>query len=128
MQQCWQHGRRILAELEGIADVEAARQLEGMKIWIPASEVALHEDEYLWADLTGCEVVDENGNMLGRVSGLQDYGAQDILIVQTDKNAPVQGEWMLPFIHEVILDVDLDAHRITVHLPEGMDACFTPRS
>ena len=65
---------------------------------------------------------------IGEVVALQAYGAQDILSVRTLPEATASGEWLLPFIHDVILDVDLDARRITVHLPEGMDACFTPGS
>jgi len=125
--RCWQHGRRILAELQDVAGINAAEKLEGLKIWVPQSEVEVDEEEFLWQDLIGCAVVEENGNLLGEVSALEEYGAQDIITVQTPDSATQQGEWMLPFIEEVILDVDLDAKRITVALPEGMDACFTPR-
>lgn len=125
--RCWQHGRRILAELQDIADINAAEKLEGLKIWVPVSEVGINEDEFLWQDLIACEVVQENGEILGEVTALEEYGAQDILTVRTPEHAVQQGEWMLPFIEDVILDVDLDARRITVRLPEGMDACFTPR-
>ena len=128
VKRCWQHGRRILAELQDIPDINAAEKLEVLTIWVPLSEVEVAEDEFLWQDLIGCEVVVDDGTLLGEVSALEEYGAQDILTVQTDKHAAQQGEWMLPFIEEVILDVNLDAGRITVHLPEGMDACFTPRS
>ncbi|MDQ6966211.1 MAG: ribosome maturation factor RimM [Mariprofundaceae bacterium] len=127
MIRCWQHGRRILAELQDVVGIHAAEKLEGLKIWVPASEVEVDEEEFLWQDLIGCAVIQENGDLLGEVSALEEYGAQDIITVQTPDSAMQQGEWMLPFIEQVILDVDLDAKRITVALPEGMDACFTPR-
>jgi len=126
--RCWRHGRRILACLEGVDDVEGAGALRGLKVWIPADEVALDEDEYLWADLIGCEVVREDGRPLGQVIALSDFGAQDILRVRGVDDAGHRGEWMLPFIEDVIVDVDAGARRIVVRLPEGMEACFTPRS
>jgi len=91
----------------------------------------MREGEYLWADLMGCEVrrIDDSGSgLLGTVVALEDYGAQDILVVRTPESAEQPGEWMLPFIHHVVLDVDMTARCITVDLPEGMDACFTPKS
>lgn len=127
VQRCWQHGRRILAELQDISDVNAAERLAGMKVWVPVEEVDVDDDEYLWQDLIGCEVYQADGGLLGSVTALEEYGAQDILTVQSPADAAQPGEWMLPFIEEVVADVDIDAKRITVNLPEGMDACFTPR-
>ncbi len=129
--RCWQHGRRVLAELEGVSDCEQAGLLKRMHIWVPADEMPLIEGEYLWADLMGCEVrrIDDNDSgLLGTVVALEDYGAQDILVVHTSENTEKPGEWMLPFINHVVLDVDMTARCITVDLPEGMDACFTPKS
>ncbi len=103
--------------------------LKGATIWVDAAAVDIDEDhEYLWADLVGCEVVEASGRLLGHVTGLQEYGAQDILTVRTPGDAMPAGEWMIPFIDDVVVDVDTEARRIEVNLPEGMDACFTPRS
>ena len=121
--RCWQHGKRVLAELAGVQDADAAAMLKGQNIWVDAADVELSEDEYLWADLVGCAVFEATGRELGRVAGLEAYGAQDILTVR----AP-DGDWMIPFVAGIVRDVDLDARRIEVDLPEGMDACFTPRS
>ncbi len=126
MLRCWRHGRRILAQLEGIGDCNAAGSLRDKKIFVPREHVDVGEDEYLWADLIGCRVY-ADGRLLGEVTALEEYGAQDNLIVVGDADAEQPGEWMLPFVAEVIEAVDLEDGRIDVHLPEGMDACFTPR-
>jgi len=128
VRRCWQHGRRILAELEGVRSCEDAMMLQGAGIWVSRSEISVSDGEYLWAELQGCRVNSDGGEYLGLVSGLQEYGAQDILCVEADDSAPRQGEWMLPFTEEVVLTVDLQSRRIEVHLPDGMDACFTPKS
>ena len=126
--RCWQHGKRMLVEFDGVADCNQAELLKGHKIWVPNDAVTVADDEHLWQDLIGCDVVLENtGVVLGTVSALEEYGAQDILSVSTTDNAEIKGEWMIPFIENVIVEVDLDEARITVNLPEGMDACFTPR-
>jgi 16S rRNA processing protein RimM len=126
--RAWQHGGRILAELDGVADRNQAEQIKHLKIWVPVEEVDVAEDEYLWEDLIGCEVVRaDSGELIGEVTALEEYGAQDILVVSTDPKAATQGEWMLPFIEDVVLEVDMEMRHITVDLPEGMDACFTLR-
>lgn len=125
----WPQGKRILASLEGVDNRTQAEALKGVGIWIPDSCVPVDDDEFLWDDLVGCEVCHtDSGELLGTVSGMQNCGAQDILCVHTPSGAPVRGEWLLPFTEEIIHNVDLDASRIEVNLPEGMDACFTPRS
>ena len=124
VRRCWRHGRRLLAELEGVVSVAEAEMLAGRKIWVDAADVERGPEEYLWQDLIGCEVRDAaSGRLIGTVIALQAYGAQDILTVRTPG-----GEWMLPFVRDVVCAVDLDARRIAVRFPEGMDACFTPRS
>ncbi len=128
VQRCWQHGRRILAQLDGIADMDTADALKGFKIRVHADDVEVNREEFLWEDLLGCEVIVAGGETLGTVTALEEYGAQDILVVRTPADAARCGEWMLPFIREVVVDVDLTARRIEVNLTEGMDACFTPKS
>lgn len=129
VRRCWQHGRRILAELEGVTDREAAQALCGKRIWVAAADVELGPNEYLWQDLIGCELCDESsGHVLGTVIALEEYGAQDILTVQTPDDVAEPGVWLLPFVAGVIVDVDLARRLIVARLPEGMDACFTPRS
>jgi len=111
-----------------VADRNQAEQIKHLKIWVPVEEVDVAEDEYLWEDLIGCEVVRaDSGELIGEVTALEEYGAQDILVVSTDPKAATQGEWMLPFIEDVVLEVDMEMRHITVDLPEGMDACFTLR-
>jgi len=129
VEHCCQHGKRILAELAGVTNCAQAALLEQARIWVPAGEVKLDEGECLWVDLIGCEVRRTGGGgLLGTVVALEDFGAQDILIVRTPENAENPGEWMLPFIKDVVLDVNMTTHCVTIDLPEGMDACFTPRS
>ena len=128
--RCWAHGggRKLLAELEGIDNCDAAEALKKATIWVDASEVDVDEDEYLWEGLTGFKVVTTDGVLLGTVEGLVEFGAQDNLSVVTPADAKQSGEWLLPFIDDVVVSVDEAAETIEVNLLEGMDACFTSRS
>jgi 16S rRNA processing protein RimM len=125
---CHQHKKRILAKLEGVESIEQVEQLKGLKIFVPEDEVEVDEGEFLWRDLMGCTVVDQAGHKLGEVTALYEFGAQDNLEIKTTADMDKSGEWLLPFIEDVIVDVDLDEKIIQVNLLEGMDACFTPKS
>jgi 16S rRNA processing protein RimM len=116
-----------LVELDGVHERNQAELLKRSKIWVKRDEIDVQDDEYLWDTLIGCDVF--HGDMLlGKVVALEEYGAQDILVVRTDTSAPIQGEWMLPFTEDVIMHVDEDSQRVDVQLLDGMDACFTPKS
>jgi len=125
--RCWQHGKGVLATLDGIDTCDAAEALKKMSIFVPRDEVEVDEHEYLWQDLIGCEVRSEQ-RTLGAVRALESYGAQDILCVRTLDDADIQGEWLLPFTEDVVLSIDLEKSMIEIQLLDGMDACFTPKS
>ncbi|MDX8380750.1 MAG: ribosome maturation factor RimM [Ghiorsea sp.] len=128
VEDCHQHKKRILAKLEGIDHINDAEHLKGLKIFVPEEEVEVDDDEFLWQDLIGCEVFDQNNQCLGKVTNLHEFGAQDNLEIQTTEDMEVSGEWLLPFIEDVIEDVDVEQGVIHVNLLEGMDVCFTPKS
>ena len=66
------------------------------------------ENEYYWSDLIGLEVVNVQGEVLGKVTDLLETGANDVLVVEGER------ERLLPFTAQVILKVDLAAGRINV--------------
>jgi len=124
--RCWQHGKRVLILLDGISDVETATSFVGKKLYISYQDITAEPDEYIWDDLIGCAVCTDEEVELGLVIELQSFGAQDILVVEAAK-VESPGEWLIPFIEDVVLDVNIDKKKITIHLLEGMDACFTPK-
>jgi len=75
------------------------------------------EDGYYWSDLIGLEVVNLQGESLGKVTGLLETGANDVLKVKGPKKSEgagkSEGERLVPFIDQVIVKVDLTASRIT---------------
>ena len=110
------HGNRLTALLEHCADRNAAAELKGLQIAIPRSQLpALSnsgKDGYYWSDLIGLEIINQQGEALGKVTGLLETGANDVLQVQS-LNEPGM-ERLIPFISQVIVKVDLQACRITV--------------
>jgi 16S rRNA processing protein RimM len=110
------HGNRLTALLEQCADRNAATELKGLQIAIPRSQLPVlsnsGKDGYYWSDLIGLEVFNEQGEALGKVTGLLETGANDVLQVQSLKESE-RGR-LIPFISQVIVKVDFEARRITV--------------
>jgi len=67
---------------------------------------------YYWSDLVGSEVVNLKGEELGKVVGLFETGANDVLRIQRmDQEGK---ERLIPFIEQIIMKVDLKLSRIIV--------------
>jgi 16S rRNA processing protein RimM len=104
------HGKGVVALLASCADREQAQALAGTEVAVRREQLpALAEGEYYWTDLIGLEVVCRDGRSLGRVTGLVETGANDVLVVQGDR------ERLLPFVPgPVVLAVDLVAGQVRV--------------
>jgi 16S rRNA processing protein RimM len=104
------HGPGLVAKLASVDDREQAKALVGAHIAVERSQLpALTEDEYYWNDLVGLEVVTRDGRELGRVTGLMETGANDVLVVGGER------ERLIPYIPgQVVLRVDTTAGCIEV--------------
>ena len=71
---------------------------------------ATRNGEYYWADLIGMEVINLRDQSLGKVIGLIETPANDVLRVGRGESV----EQLLPFVAAVVLDVDLSARCVRV--------------
>jgi 16S rRNA processing protein RimM len=95
-------GRTVVARLEGLDDREAAAGLRGRQVAVPREQLPKAQpNEYYWSDLIGLKVVNEAGRDLGQVVRILETGANDVLVVQGER------ERLIPFIADVIAAVEL---------------------
>ena len=107
-----EHGATLLAQLAGIEDRDAAVALKGADIGVPREALPpVAENEIYYSDLVGLEVVNRQGEHLGRVATVQDYGAHPVFRV-TD--AGTGTERLIPFVAAYVDRVDVAAGRIEV--------------
>ncbi|MDE2442253.1 MAG: ribosome maturation factor RimM [Betaproteobacteria bacterium] len=105
------HGDGLVVLLDGIADRTAAEAMKGVLVGAPHGALpATDEGEFYWGDLIGLEVVNTADEKLGKVVGLIETGANDVLRVVDEKGA----ERLLPFVSAVVLAVDKEAGLIRV--------------
>jgi 16S rRNA processing protein RimM len=108
------HGGGLVARLEGVDDRTAAENLEGFYIAAPREALPKTADgEYYWADLVGLKVENELGAPLGEVVKLLETGANAVLVVSEGKG-DMKRERLLPFVAQVVKEVDLAGGRVRV--------------
>lgn len=72
----------VIVRFRGVNDRNAAEALNGLDLFIERDNLPdddLDEDEFFYADLEGLEAIDGNGTSYGKVSGVFDFGAGDLL-------------------------------------------------
>ena len=78
-------GKNPVARFEGVDDRSAAEALRGSLVEIDRSALPPLEDgEYYHADIIGLPCEDRDGNAIGTVVGVENYGAGDLLEVELD--------------------------------------------
>jgi len=108
-------GRSLIARLEGVSSRESAEPLIGQVINVPVEDLEPAGDgEYYWTQLMGLEVSNLAGELLGEVDHLLETGANDVLVVigKDGKGEPV--ECLVPWIEQVIVEVNLDQRRLLI--------------
>lgn len=111
------HKSRILLKLHGCDDRTAAEAFRHCLVQIPVEEaLPLAEDEYYEHQILGLAVWTASGQHLGKLTEILYTGANEVYVV----HSPDQREILIPAIEEVVLEIDLEAGRLTVELPEGL--------
>lgn len=104
----------------GVDTREKADTLRGQKLYVDrAHAVELPEDTVFICDLIGCEAVDTNGNVIGKVADVLQPGSTDVYVLDTPK-----GQMMLPALKSVIPAVDVKARRIVLDADKLSEVAF----
>ncbi|UFS57099.1 ribosome maturation factor RimM [Comamonadaceae bacterium M7527] len=114
--QCKPHSDALVVHFEGIDDRDQVHALRGAEVWVSRAEFpkVASDDEFYWVDLIGCEVVNRQGEVLGRVQEMLSTGPQAVLcITQTPTDDP-KLQRLIPFVAQYIDAVSLSDQRITV--------------
>lgn len=124
IRSCWlshSRGGQAIFHFEGCDSINDAEKLVGLQVQIPvASRMPLARGSYYVTDLVGCEVFEQKSNVtIGRVADVQFTGESvsgtPILLVDSP-----QGELLIPLAQDICVQIDTNARRINVVLPEGL--------
>lgn len=110
-----QQARPVIG-LDGVTDMEAARELAGLEFRVPLDAlVTLPDGMFYHHDLVGCLVVTTTGLEVGTVSGVEGDAANTRLVVKADG-----GDVLIPLVLSICTEIDPKARRIVIAPPEGL--------
>jgi 16S rRNA processing protein RimM len=104
----------VIAWIDGVTDRNAAEALKGTQLFVsrgclPETE----EDEFLYSDLEGLTAEAVDGTVVGRVRGVANFGAGEVLDIVLGQG----GSIMVPFTKAAVPVVDVANRRLVVDPP-----------
>lgn len=106
-----------ILKFKGIDNINDIEKYKGRSLLVErANAVRLRKDEYFIADMIGMDVFTEDGAIFGKLTDVMETGANDVYVVETTKGQEV----LIPAIKQCILEVDVEAGKMVVHLLEGL--------
>ncbi|KGE17619.1 ribosome maturation factor RimM [Paenibacillus wynnii] len=114
-----EHKGMFITKLKGYTDINQVEKYKGSLLKVPSSDlVELSDNEYYFHQIIGCAVyTDEPGaEPLGLITEILTPGANHVWVVKPSKGADI----LIPVIDEVVLDVDVQERRVTIHPMEGL--------
>jgi len=111
------HAGRLLVRFEGVEDRTAAEALRGTLLTVDVRTMAPSEDpdEFHDHELEGLLAVEPTGQELGTVREVLHGPGSDLLVVDA-----AAGEVLVPFVREIVPEVDVAGRRLVIAPPEGL--------
>jgi len=108
------HQDCFLIKFQGVDNRDQAEQLRGCEVLVPKHQLAsCQEGEYYWYQLLGLKVKNEAGELLGEVIRIEETNpyldGNDVLIIKSECQ-----EVMIPFVEEVVKEVNLEKGEIII--------------
>ncbi|MEU5188212.1 ribosome maturation factor RimM [Streptomyces klenkii] len=112
------HSGRLLLRFAGVGDRTAAEALRNTLLIAEVDPEDTPEDpeEFYDHQLMDLEVVTVDGTVVGRISEISHLPSQDLFIVERADGSEV----MIPFVSEIVTEIDLDEQRAVIDPPRGL--------
>lgn len=103
----------VFLRLQGVDDRNAAEELRGKFLQIDrVNAVDLDESEYFIADLIGCKLCTEDGDVLGEITDIfQNSGVVDVINVRGNDGK----ELRFPFLNRIVCEINIEQKKFTVY-------------
>ncbi|WP_071330541.1 ribosome maturation factor RimM [Streptomyces sampsonii] len=112
------HSGRLLLRFAGVSDRTGAEALRNTLLIAEVDPEELPDDpeEFYDHQLMDLDVVTEDGVEVGRITEISHLPSQDLFIVERRDGSEV----MIPFVAEIVAEIDLDEQRAVITPPPGL--------
>ncbi len=107
----------VILKFKGIDNINDVEKYRQKSLYVTrANAVRLSRDEYFIADLMGLKVIDEEEQEIGILREVMETGANDVYVIDMTDGR----ELLLPAIKQCVLQVDVEAGFVKVHVMDGL--------
>ena len=109
----------VVARVAGVSDRNGAEALAGTDLYVARAQLPAAEDgAFYHADLIGLVAVAPDGAEVGRIVGVHNFGAGDLIEVALGGSRRTE---LIPFTAEFVPEIDLARRIAVVELPMPAD-------
>ncbi len=106
-----------ILKFKGIDTLDEVEKYRKKSLYVTRENaVRLNKDEYFIADLIGLKVLDEAGEAIGELEDVIETGANDVYQIKMNDGRQL----LLPAIRQCVLEVDVEAGFMKIHILEGL--------
>ncbi|MDC3098746.1 ribosome maturation factor RimM, partial [Gammaproteobacteria bacterium] len=100
----------LIAKIENINSINDVKDLVNKEIFISLNEMRQDSDAVYWNDLIGCNVIDQNSKLLGKIYKLENHGASDLIFIKTDYE-----DIIIPLEDQFLVNFELEKNTLNVN-------------
>ena len=107
----------VILKFKDIDNINDVEKYKGCALLVSTDDLEeLEENEFYYFEIIGCEVVTTDGEKIGEISEILETGANDVWVVKRQG----QKDALIPYIEDVVKDVDIDTKTVTIQVLEGL--------
>ncbi|HET7657846.1 MAG TPA: ribosome maturation factor RimM [Bacillales bacterium] len=111
------HKKYQLIRFKGYNHINDVEKWKGLVLKVPEDQLSeLSNDEFYYHEIIGCRVITEEDEELGEVKEIIGTGANDVWVVKATSGKEI----LIPYIPDVVKEVDLEERKIFIHVMEGL--------
>lgn len=108
----------FIIQIKGLTSINDVLPMVGHEVSAKIEDISdLNDGEFYWYELVGAQVKTVNGEIIGKVKSIIPTGANDVLQIKPNNGG---GEILIPYIDDIIVEVDLENKVIIINPFEGM--------
>ncbi|WP_100373227.1 ribosome maturation factor RimM [Bacillus sp. FJAT-45037] len=112
------HKNFDLLTFEGYPFINDVEGFKGSALFVSEDQLSeLDEGEFYYHEIIGCEVITDTDECLGEIKEIIETGANDVWVIRREGGGK---DILIPYIEDVVKEIDIDARKIYVHLLEGL--------
>jgi len=108
----------VIVKFKGINSRDMAEKLNGTQLFIDRTALPddTEEDEFYITDLIGLNVLEKNGETIGTIKAVPNFGAGDMLEISGSGKT-----WFLEFTATNVPDINIEKGYVTIVKPQEID-------